>query len=586
MRTLAVHVLCSLLLLPVATSSSSSTSAVRTQRYRTRRELQSSSPCSEQLDVCQDELRGVDDLDMLVLQATTRQIEEKLDSNATVVGGARNIVPNPVKALQGLFYQVAGEDGPLAGIGYFLQEGGDLRNVLGMLNPLEVADSVIFQWIGEGHPLLTVASTMVNRLFPAFSLETIFSRGENDTEVEEVADAVDLETTLTELRSLVATAKTERKLQDPEKRVPSLIRRLVGSIFFLAPKDVADLLSLPFFLVANRRRVDGDAAAEEEDEDGIVGQLLGVPIVVISTRYVISRLFPDLLLTDLIPDLPFLDRLVATPAAGGQESFEQFSNETMEELRTILADSTNSSGLFEEDPEAGQSALDIVQGFAKVEVITLANFLNDPIVTAVRLAVAAVLATTGVASRLSAFRLPSTTAILEGVLTTVGLNATETLPFFTRLVGIPLIGIVAEGFPPLKNLLDGFDAIASNILQVVFPDAISELQTVVADNFSAGDEGTSPFSQFFSGFGCKIALASCSARSFLANALSFELQAGAEANPADAASANATDTDTDPLLEDLVEEEAKSTESGTSPRMSSVQLTFIVAGVFASALVL
>lgn len=498
------------------------------------------------LDTCDDELLtcrmrvegetdgGEEDLDDMILQAVALRQSTSSDDETTKISPQTRIT-NTLKSLQGLFYQVAGEDGPLATIGYLLsqqRDGLDFSNVLGFLNPLEIGDSFIAEWIAGADlpPILSVVGGITSTLFPNFSLATILSEVANTTTGagpttmnEQPTPALD--TTVAELRSLVAKAKEDQKLGEKDVRlIPDLVSRLFGLIFFLGPKDLADILTLPFLVLGRKNRVEADGHDEDvEKERSAISKLLSVPVVVLTTRYVVARLFPDLLLTDLVPDIPLLNNARNPPCSTAHKDFQEFANETLMELGFVLENSniTNTTGMLADVPEeVGQSVLELVESFADVEAITLSNFLDDPIITGVRLAVAALLATTTVASRLSVFHLPTTTAILTPIIAAVGLNVTETLPFFNRLIGLPVFAIVAEGFPPLKRLLDGFDLIVTNMLQIIFPNALAEMETVFSDNFAPG--GFS-FSRLFSGFGCRIALASCSTKNFLTEALGAEL---------------------------------------------------------------
>jgi len=92
---------------------------------------------------------------------------------------------------------------------------------------------------------------------------------------------------LIELRSVVARAKNDEPIEKSPGDTRSLVRRLLGGIFFLAAKELADILRIPFVL--GRKRND---SPDESDENEAAGALLGLPLVVLTTRLSLLDSFP------------------------------------------------------------------------------------------------------------------------------------------------------------------------------------------------------------------------------------------------------------------------------------------------------
>jgi hypothetical protein len=337
------------------------------------------------------------------------------------------------------------------------------------------------------------------------------------------------------LQEVVADARATGTLNGNDQYdIPRLVRGLYNNIFELEPRDVAEIITLPFFVakvkdedgrltpgggkggdsVVEAAKADDDDDDDEDDDDMAV--LMGVPVMVLVTRTLVPELFPDLLPSDVLPQFPLLGRLFFSNEDDEKDA-TVFADDTMTAVQTILmeANITGAEGMFADDPINGTAVVDLLMNRT---VATWTEFQNDPVSTAVRVVVASAMTGQSILRQVAPLLFGSDNGndvSASNVLTLLNATTTTTDP---AVVGSNIRVTVQDTYPSVVIYGDYFMTVTKNIVDTAVPGYLS----------GGPADPNRPVQSLLGGFfdvtnSCEVELTSCEATLMLAEGLTRDL---------------------------------------------------------------
>lgn len=412
------------------------------------------------------------------------------------------------KVLGGLLFSMAGDQGPVRNVVYWVNELDDeaLNDIFVLLN---IPDAAFLPLVELLPPGVLALRAMVQRLYPELELEDLVSIFDMSTEKVESDDVVEL------LHNVVEDAHLNGTLDD--SNLPYLVENLYDMIFELQPRDVAEIITLPFFVAkADDKKKPKDGKPKDHPvkpgKDMIDGTsdglpfLLGVPVIVLVTRVMVARLLPDLLPSNVLPDFPLIDRLFFS----GTEA-DVFADATMAEVESILVEAniTGAEGMFAEDPEGGSAIVDLFLGRAEA---TVDDFEADPVATTVRVVATSAITSQSVLNQFAPILFSGENDPASTVFSLLDFNATDPEDAATNVREI-----VQDNYPAIISYGDFFVSVTKNILDTILPGY-----------FTGDEEEQGPIQSLLGSFfestnSCDVDLTACQASLLLAQGLTRDL---------------------------------------------------------------
>lgn len=418
------------------------------------------------------------------------------------------------QVLGGLLFYMAGDDGPVRNVVYWVNDLGSavLHDIFVMLN---IPATAFLPLVAVLPPGVLALRALFIRLYPEIKLENLvpdfnMTRGVGMAESDSLV--------LDRLHDVVENAQQTGTLD--ESNLPDLVENLYDMIFQLEPRDVAAIITLPFFVATANDRMQSKDKPDKDDKnkdkkgndtmdysppDG-VALLLGVPIIVLVARVMVGRLLPGLLPSNILPSFPLIDRLFFS-----ETDADVFADATMVEVESILVDAniTGAEGMFTDEPESGSAIVDLLMG--RVEA-TVDDFEDDPVSTAVRVVATSVVTSQSVLTQFA--------PIIFGEMEDPASSLFELLDFNTtdpEVAGTNVREIVEGNYPTVISYGDFFVSVTKNILDTALPGY-----------FTGDTEDQGPIQNLLGGFfestnSCEVDLTSCQASLLLAQGLTRDL---------------------------------------------------------------